>query len=116
VLASNEIRIRRALRDGRVAVWVPTDLMRDTPDEMTNWDTTSDSLAAWLSTTLNAERLMVVKSCAVEAGTPLEVLSSKGVVDAHFAKHVADANYVVEMFNKGDAGLMRERLLHIPVA
>src|SRR6202011_2991168 len=60
VLASNEIRIRRALRDGRVAVWVPTDLMRDTPDEMTNWDTTSDSLAAWLSTTLNAERLMVV--------------------------------------------------------
>jgi hypothetical protein len=29
---------------------------------------------------------------------------------------VADANYVVEMFNKGDAGLMRERLLHIPVA
>ncbi|MEA3091347.1 MAG: 5-(aminomethyl)-3-furanmethanol phosphate kinase [Caballeronia sp.] len=116
VLASNEIRIRRALRDGRVAVWVPTDLMRDTPDEMTNWDTTSDSLAAWLSTTLNAERLMVVKSCAVDAGTPLEALSSRGVVDASFVKHVADANYVVEMFNKGDAGLMRERLLHIPVA
>lgn len=115
VLASNETRIRRALRDGRVAVWVPTDLMRDTPDETTNWDTTSDSLAAWLSTTLNAERLVVVKSCAVDAETPLEALSSKGVVDARFARHVADANYVVEMFNKGDAGLMRDRLLHIPV-
>ena len=62
VLASNEQRIRRALRDGRVAVWVPTELMRVTPDPMTNWDTTSDSLAAWLSATLNAERLMVVKS------------------------------------------------------
>jgi aspartokinase-like uncharacterized kinase len=113
VLASNEMRIRRALRDGRVAVWVPTDLMRDTPDEMTDWNTTSDSLAAWLSTTLNAERLMVVKSCVVEAGTPLETLSMKGVVDAGFCKHVRDANYVVEMFNKGDAALMRERLLHI---
>lgn len=115
VLASNENRIRRALRDGRVAVWVPTDLMRDTPDEMTNWNTTSDSLAAWLSTTLNAERLMVVKSCAVEVGTPLETLTGKGIVDAGFAKYVRDANYVVEMFNKDDAALMRERLLHIPV-
>jgi aspartokinase-like uncharacterized kinase len=116
VLASNEMRIRRALRDGRVAIWVPTDLMRDKPDEMTNWNTTSDSLAAWLSTTLNAERLMVVKSCEIEAGTPMETLSGKGVVDAGFARHVKDANYVVEMFNKGDAALMRERLLHIPVA
>lgn len=116
VLASNEMRIRRALRDGRVAVWVPTDLMRDKPDEMTNWNTTSDSLAAWLSTTLNAERLMVVKSCAVEAGTPMETLSAKGVVDAGFARYVKDANYVVELFNKSDVALMRERLLHIPVA
>jgi 5-(aminomethyl)-3-furanmethanol phosphate kinase len=116
VLASNEARIRRALRDGRVAVWVPTELLRDTPDETTNWDTTSDSLAAWLSTTLNAERLMVVKSCAVEAGAPLESLTSKGILDPRFVKHVKDANYVVEMFHKGDAALMRDRLLHIPVA
>ncbi len=111
VLASNEIRIRRALRNGRVAVWVPTDLMRDTPDEMTDWDTTSDSLAAWLSTTLNAERLMVVKSCAVDAG--VETLALGGIVDAGFAKQVRDANYVVEMFNKGDARVMRERLLGV---
>jgi hypothetical protein len=90
--------------------------MRDTPDETTNWDTTSDSLAAWLSTTLNAERLMVVKSCQVDSRTPLDVLASKGIVDASFVRHVRDANYVVEMFNKGDASLMRDRLLHIPVA
>jgi 5-(aminomethyl)-3-furanmethanol phosphate kinase len=113
VLASNEIRIRRALRNGRVAVWVPTDLMRDTPDEMTDWNTTSDSLAAWLSTTLNAERLMVVKSCAVDAGAAVETLSLGGIVDAGFAKQVRDANYVVEMFNKGDAKVMRERLLGV---
>jgi aspartokinase-like uncharacterized kinase len=116
VLASNEVRIRRALRDGRVAVWVPTELLRETPDETTNWDTTSDSLAAWLSTTLNAERLMVVKSCQVDPGAPLELLTSKGILDPRFLQHVKDANYVVEMFNKGDAALMRERLLHISVA
>jgi aspartokinase-like uncharacterized kinase len=115
-LAANEERIRRALRDGHVAVWVPTGLMRDTPDEMTNWDTTADSLAAWLSTTLNAERLMVVKSCPVDTGAPLETLASTGVLDARFVSYVSDANYVVELFNKRDVALMRDRLLHVSVA
>jgi aspartokinase-like uncharacterized kinase len=115
-LAANEDRIRRALREGRVAVWVPTGLMRDTPDSMTNWDTTSDSLAAWLSTTLNAERLIVVKSCPVDTDAPLETLTATGVLDSGFVNYVSEANYVVELFNKGDVGLMRDRLLHVPVA
>ncbi|KMZ12987.1 delta 1-pyrroline-5-carboxylate synthetase [Candidatus Burkholderia humilis] len=100
VLASNEEHIRRALRDGRVAVWVPTDLMRTTPDVMTNWDTTSDSLAAWLSTTLNAERLMIVKSCAIDANASLDMLAASGIVDAHFTSYVRDANYVVDVLSK----------------
>lgn len=115
VLASNENRIRRALRDGRVAVWVPTDLMRATPDSMTNWDTTSDSLAAWLSTTLNAERLMIVKSCEVGADAPLEALAAEGILDRRFPAYVRDANYVVEILGKRDASVMRDRLLNVAV-
>jgi 5-(aminomethyl)-3-furanmethanol phosphate kinase len=115
VLASNEQRIRRALRDGRVAVWVPTDLMRTTPDSMTNWDTTSDSLAAWLSTSLNAERLSIVKSCAVEANASVDALAAGGIVDARFATHVRDANYVVEILSKDDLAGMRDRLLNVMV-
>jgi aspartokinase-like uncharacterized kinase len=111
VLASNEERIRRALRDGQVAVWVPTDLMRTAPDSMTNWDTTSDSLAAWLSTTLNAERLMLVKSCDIEAHAPLDTLAASGIVDRRFPAYVKDANYLVEVFSKNDASVMRDRLL-----
>ncbi|CAM2196244.1 aspartate kinase [Paraburkholderia sp. A1RI_3L] len=116
VLASSEAKIRRALRDGHVAVWVPTALMRDTPDAMSNWDTTSDSLAAWLSTMLNAERLIVVKSCPIGDGEPLETLASSGVVDRRFLDYVNEANYVVELFNKDNAALMRERLLNVPVS
>ncbi|MDR5838186.1 aspartate kinase [Caballeronia sp. LZ034LL] len=115
VLASNENRIRRALRDGRVAVWVPTDLMRTTPDKMTNWDVTSDSLAAWLSTSLNAERLMIVKSCEVEANASLEALAADGVVDRRFPAYVRDANYVVEVMGKDDLAVMRDRLLNVTV-
>ncbi|MFC0400126.1 aspartate kinase [Paraburkholderia rhizosphaerae] len=116
VLATNEDMIRRALRNGKVAVWMPIGLLTATPNAMTNWDTTSDSLAAWLSTSLNAERLMVVKSCAVDSDRPLDMLVSDGVLDARFVEYVHDANYVVELFNKGDVGLMRERLLNSPAA
>jgi aspartokinase-like uncharacterized kinase len=115
VLASSEAKIRRALRDGHVAVWVPTMLMRETPDAMSNWDTTSDSLAAWLSSTLNAERLIVVKSCPISANERLETLAATGVVDRHFVDYVNEANYVVEMFNKDNVALMRDRLLNMPV-
>ncbi|WP_277188271.1 aspartate kinase [Caballeronia sp. BR00000012568055] len=115
VLASNEDRIRRALRDGHVAVWIPTDLMRTTADGMTNWDTTSDSLAAWLSTSLNAERLMIVKSCAVAADASVEALAASGVVDARFPAYVRDANYVVEVLSKDDGSIMRDRLLNLAV-
>jgi aspartokinase-like uncharacterized kinase len=115
VLAASEAKIRRALRDGHVAVWLPTALMRDTADAMSNWDTTSDSLAAWLSSMLNAERLMLVKSCPVAAGTPLDVLAAQGVVDRNFVDYVNEANYAVELFNKGDVALMRHRLLNLSV-
>lgn len=116
VLASSEAKIRRALRDGRVAVWVPTALMRDTPDSMSNWDTTSDSLAAWLSTMLNAERLMVVKSCPIDVDESLESLAANGVVDRRFADYVREANYLVDLVNKDDVELMRDRLLNPPAA
>ncbi|MDP9647445.1 MULTISPECIES: amino acid kinase family protein [Paraburkholderia] len=115
VLASSEAKIRRALRDGHVAVWVPTALMRDTPDAMSNWDTTSDSLAAWLSTMLNAERLIVVKSCPILGNERLETLAAAGVVDRSFVDYVNEANYVVELFNKDNVELMRDRLLNTPV-
>ena len=116
VLASSEAKIRRALRDGRVAVWVPTSLMRDEPDPMSNWETTSDSLAAWLSTMLNAERLIVVKSCPIALGEPLESLASSGIVDRRFLGYVKDANYLVELFNKDDIGRLHEQLLNLPPA
>ncbi|CAE6781345.1 hypothetical protein R69658_05265 [Paraburkholderia aspalathi] len=115
VLASSEAKIRRALRDGHVAVWMPTALMRDTPDAMSNWDTTSDSLAAWLSTMLNAERLIVVKSCPISEDERLETLAEAGVVDRRFVDYVNEANYVVDLFNKDNVALMRDRLLNMPV-
>jgi hypothetical protein len=37
------------------------------------------------------------------------------VVDCRFVEYVNDANYVVELFDRNNVALMRDRLLNIPV-
>jgi hypothetical protein len=64
---------------------------------------------------LNAERLILVKSCPIAADDPLETLAAAGVVDRRFVEYVNDANYVVELFDRNNVALMRDRLLNIPV-
>jgi molybdopterin/thiamine biosynthesis adenylyltransferase len=64
---------------------------------------------------LNAERLIVVKSCPILGNERLETLAAAGVVDRSFVDYVNEANYVVELFNKDNVELMRDRLLNTPV-
>jgi 5-(aminomethyl)-3-furanmethanol phosphate kinase len=49
-----------------------------------SWQLTSDSLAAWSVRQIRAERLVLVKSIAVCAGTSLDELAREGVVDPLF--------------------------------
>jgi aspartokinase-like uncharacterized kinase len=80
-LAGSVEQIRAALAGGGVPLWQPLDLLRDAPDELTHWDTTSDSLAAWLAQQLGAQRLWLVKSCVVPAGMDVQALADGGIVD-----------------------------------
>jgi len=99
-LAHSEEEVRRVLRDDGVAVWLPYALLREAPDAMTNWDVTSDSIAAWLASRLGAERLLLVKACEVDARrTPAEQVE-RGVVDQAFPRFVRDGAFVVEIVNK----------------
>lgn len=70
---------------GHPALWCPTVL----PDTPAGWDITSDSLAAWLASTLNAQRLVLVKARAARGATPAD-WAAEGLVDAAFA-HYAQA-------------------------
>src|SRR3954449_8084993 len=56
-LAADEEGIRRVLHAGQPALWLPTMLLRDAPDLLTNWEVTSDSLSVWLGGLVNAEDL-----------------------------------------------------------
>jgi aspartokinase-like uncharacterized kinase len=98
--AVRDADIRHALREGKTALWLPLALLREQPDELTSWDVTADSLALWLSMRLNAERLVVVKSCAVEPLAGLHALGEAGVLDARFAAMAAGAGCAVDVVNK----------------
>jgi len=108
--AADEDAIRAVLRAGGVAVWLPYGLLREQPDEMTNWDATSDSVAAWLCHRLAARRLVLVKSCQVEAGLTPEDYAHAGVVDRAFAHHARQAPYSIEILHKSALARMEQLL------
>ena len=116
VLAVTEDDITRALHQGRVPIWVPFEVLRQEEGELTHWGVTADSLSAWLSKRLNAERLLLVKSCAVAPGISMEECVASGIVDDSFGDFSRDASYPVELIDKRNVGRLRELLLSTPAA
>jgi hypothetical protein len=110
-LAADEAGIRRVLHAGQPAVWLPTLLLRDAPDVITNWEVTSDSLALWLARLLNAEHLVVVKACKVPPGSALASLAAQGVLDARFEPWSRDAPFPIEVVDGDELERVRDGLL-----
>jgi aspartokinase-like uncharacterized kinase len=54
-----------------------------------SWEVTSDSLAAWLTGQLGADKLLLVKSLSLNAeGLPVETLVEREVIDARFGRYL----------------------------
>ena len=81
----NAQAIRKALENGKVAVWMPNDMVLADASIPQTWDVTSDSLAAWLAGKLGADLLVLVKSVSV-ADPQMSVveMTARGWVDAGF--------------------------------
>ena len=47
-------------------LWLPTLLLKDDSEILASWDYTSDSIALWLATKLNANNLVLVKTKTLE--------------------------------------------------
>jgi 5-(aminomethyl)-3-furanmethanol phosphate kinase len=87
-LADSADAIQRCLGRQHVPVWMPARMVFDGPDIAPSWDITSDSLAAWLSGSIGAARLFLVKS--VELGSRrefCETLAATGIVDKAFPRY-----------------------------
>lgn len=88
-LAHSYADLRAGAAQGRHGVWVPTGLQRARAGALTNWDTTSDSLAAHLTRALSARRLTLMKACEVPREASFAKLAEAGIVDAAFPAQAA---------------------------
>ncbi|MNT74726.1 hypothetical protein D3C72_2135690 [compost metagenome] len=95
-----------------MAIWLPFALLREQADELTCWDVTSDSIAAWLSNRLNAEKLVLVKSCPLAPDSTLQNHIEQQVVDRQFGRHTCGAPYPITLLHKSDLARMRDLLLY----
>jgi 5-(aminomethyl)-3-furanmethanol phosphate kinase len=110
-LAARQADIQRVLHSGHAALWLPLELQRDAADATTHWGHTSDSIALALARQLNAERLVVVKSCAVDRGASLAQMGECGIVDGKFAALAEGAAFPINVLHKSELPAMRELLL-----
>lgn len=110
-LAKRKREITQVLHRGRTALWLPLELQSDQADTQTNWSATSDTIALDLARQLNAEQLVVVKSCAIDPLLSLSELADNGVMDAAFARRAQGAPFRIEVLHKAELPRMRSLLL-----
>ncbi len=79
-LASTPEEARALHARGMIAVWRPTEMVRDA-QVPPSWDVTSDSLAAFYARRSGTDRLLLIKSVDVETAPDLH-----GLVDASFGR------------------------------
>jgi aspartokinase-like uncharacterized kinase len=110
-LARNDGEIRRVLHGGHTALWLPLERLREQPGADTHWDHTSDSIALDLARQLSAERMVIVKSCAIDPSAGLAALSAAGILDRGFAARAADAGFPIDVIHCSELTRMRSLLL-----
>jgi aspartokinase-like uncharacterized kinase len=110
-LAASQAEIRDVLRGGHTALWMPLELVSQRPHAHTNWDVASDSIALDLARKLNAERLVVVKSCAINPAASLADLTLAGILDRRFSSLAQGAAFPIDIVHRDELARMRALLL-----
>lgn len=111
VPVTTEDDIRAVLRGGEVALWMPYSVLREHLDELTTWAVSADSLALRLARRLNAERLVVVKSCPIDPAQGLPELCRAGVLDGRFADWSCTADFAIDVVDESALPDVRRRLI-----
>ena len=111
VPVSGIAEIHEALRNGRIALWMPYEMVVADPTIPESWDVTSDSLAAWLAKQMNASALLLVKSVKIDGPQPgIEDLMRRGWVDPAFATFTSGMHLRFVLLGQGDQ-MVAERML-----
>ena len=109
-----------AAQEGRTALWMPQTMTQamagESADIPRDWETTSDSLAAWLAGRLKASRLVLIKSAELPVpetdgeganGLALSRLQETGLIDRALGNFACNRGF--DVFCIGPSG--RSRLM-----
>ena len=101
--ARTECEIDERTWQHRAIVWLPSHMVFADDNIPQSWDVTSDSLAAWLATKLNAKQLVLIKSDKPSASQLcLKRMTIDGVVDEAFSDFMLNTNFGSWMLKKSD--------------
>lgn len=89
-LASTETEIQALHDNGRIALWRPSPMTLKAGELNPGWNTTSDSLSAWLANHLSASALVLIKSLDIKTTNTISELILNEVVDASFQDHLKE--------------------------
>lgn len=100
-------RIEQQLAAQRIPVWMPARMAAAAPDVEPSWRVTSDSLAAWLSGMIGADRLILVKHVGALSGPEqCQDLVAMGVVDQAFPQYLRKAAVSASLVGAADHAIL----------
>lgn len=108
---STNADVRRVLHSGHTALWLPMEWLAEKPGPYTNWENTADSIALDLARKLNAERMVLVKSCAIGPDSTLADLAEAGIVDGHFQDLARGVAFPIDVLQRTEISRVRSLLL-----
>lgn len=82
-----------------VQIWSPRISELDRAGVPADWDVTSDSLAAWLASRLEASDLLLVKAAALPGAASVERLQALGIIDPAFHQFTGQATFNIHIVN-----------------
>lgn len=81
------------IKNSLFSIWSPDIKELNAAKIPASWEITSDSLAAWLATKLDAEKLIVVKSCDINSRLTIDDLVEQKIVDGEFPHFINCAKF-----------------------
>jgi len=101
-IVTSTLDIKQRLKKGEVLIWSPTIDELDKASVPASWDITSDSLAALLAKTIQAEELILVKSARIDNNLTLEQLAEQQIIDQGFCQVASAASFKINIVNQQD--------------
>ncbi len=97
--------IAHSLARQRTPVWLPSRMCSGAPDIAESWSVTSDSLAAWLATRLQAEALALVKHTSPGMRPYVQTLGEASL-DTAFSKYATAYGGPIHILGHADPGVL----------